>query len=232
LLVLCKTASSLAYGVLLVPLVRFAKPKLQIKVAMILVTIALTYPITRAAQLVPTQAIFNFAASISPSRAESLQIRFTNEEQLLHRASHRFFFGWGRYGRNRIYDEYGNDVSYTDGRWIITMGDFGFIGFLAEFGLLALPIFRAASALRFVASPKDKVLFTALSLILAINMFDLLPNSPLRPWTWLLTGALLGQAEGLRALARRKRSDWMPNLSPANSPSHVVPSVRRTGSEV
>lgn len=31
-----------------------------------------------------------------------------------------------------------------DGQWIITMGSFGFVGFVATFGLLAVPIFCAA----------------------------------------------------------------------------------------
>src|SRR5205807_10200386 len=90
-------------------------------------------------------------------------------------------------------------------------GQFGLFGFLAEFGLLALPVFRAASALRFAESMPERVFLAALSLILAVNVVDLLPNSGLNPWTWLLAGALLGRAEELRALARqRPRSSFAP----------------------
>ena len=111
---------------------------------------------------------------------------------MLERASQRIMFGWGRWGRSRIYDEWGNDISVTDGRWIITLGQFGILGFLAEFGLLALTVFRAASALRFAESERDSVFLAALALIIAINMIDLLPNASLSPWTWLLAGALAG----------------------------------------
>ena len=114
-------------------------------------------------------------------------------------------FGWGRWGRSRIYDEWGNDIGVTDGRWIITLGQFGIFGFLAEFGLLALTVFRAASALRFAESERDSVFLGALALIIAINMIDLLPNASLSPWTWLLAGALLGRAEALRGAARQLR---------------------------
>ena len=95
----------------------------------------------------------------------------------------------------------GHDVSVTDGRWIITFGQFGLFGFFAEFGLLALPIFRAAAALKYTepARDNDKVFLAALALILAINIFDLIPDLGLQPWTWLLSGALLGRAEGLSA---------------------------------
>ncbi len=212
-LILCKTLSALAYGVVLVPLVRFAKPKLQVKIAVALVSVALLYPILRVENLVPTDLILRLAASVSTERADSLNTRFTNEDQLLERASQRFLFGWGRFGRDRIYDDFGNDISLADGRWIITMGQFGLIGFLAEFGLLALPVFRALSALRLTPSFNDKVFLAALTLILAINVFDLLPNSPLRPWTWLVAGALLGRAESVRAFARRQRNSLTQNLN-------------------
>ena len=149
--------------------------------------------------------MIEIANTISTDRAESLKTRFDNEDQLLQRASQRFLFGWGRWGRSRIYDKNsGKDLSITDGRWIIDIGQFGLFGFLAEFGLLVLPIFRAASALKFAGSINDKVNLAALALILATSVVDLLPNSGLMPWTWLLAGALLGRAEALRQRSRER----------------------------
>jgi hypothetical protein len=204
-LLLCKTLGALIYGCVLVPLVRFAKPRTQLRVALVLVTFSLAYPMLRFADFVPTRSIVDVATSISADRASSLKTRFDNEDQLLARASQRFFFGWGRWGRARVYEEEtGKDVSITDGRWVITIGQFGLFGFFAEFGLLALPVFRAASALRFAESIHDRINLAALALILAINIVDLLPNSGLTPWTWLLTGALLGRTEAL-SIATRER---------------------------
>ena len=37
-----------------------------------------------------------------------------------------------------------------------------------------------------------------MSLILAFNVFDMLPNATLTPLTWLMAGALTGYAERLR----------------------------------
>ena len=54
------------------------------------------------------------------------------------------------------------------------MGTFGIVGFLAEFGLLALPVFRISSALRFAATTKEKIFLAALTVILAINLIDLI----------------------------------------------------------
>src|SRR5262249_16447535 len=148
ILVLCKTFGALLYGTVLVPLVRFAKPRSQMRVALVLVTIALLYPALRIANVFPANSMVGMAAEVNAERASSLRVRFDQEQQLLQHAFDRFAFGWGRWGRSRVYDkEAGIDISKTDGRWIITMGQFGFFGLLAEFGLLALPIFRAASAL-------------------------------------------------------------------------------------
>jgi hypothetical protein len=229
-LVMCKTVSSLVYGIFLVPLVRFAKPKMQMRIALALVTLALLYPTLRSSGFVPTERAVELAESVSADRAKSLKDRFDNENILLDHARRRFWFGWGRWGRNRVFDVWGNDISLTDGTWIITIGEFGFVGFMTLFGLLALPVFRVASALRYTRSNNEKVFLAALSLILAINIFDLLPNSPLRPWTWLLAGALLGQAEALQAFARRQRVSWQSNQPPgpiAQPEARTAPGLAR-----
>ncbi len=199
-LVLCKSLGSLVYGAVLIPLVRFTSQRLQLFAALALVTIALAYPLMRAADLFPTTDIVDMARSISVDRAGSLKFRVENEDRLLAHAWERFYFGWGRFGRNRVYDEEtGRDLSVTDGRWIITMGQFGIVGFLAEFGLLALAVVRAAGSLRYAADPNERIALAALALIVAVNIVELLPNASISPWTWLLAGALLGRAEDLRS---------------------------------
>ena len=208
-LLLCKSLGSVVYAAVAVPLVRFASPRIQLRVAVALVSIALFYPTLRATDLFPTTFLVTWATSMSDERAESLKFRFDQEQALLDHAWKRFSFGWGRFGRNRIYDEEsGRDLSITDGRWIVTMGQFGFFGFLAEFGLLVLPVFRAAKSLRYADSVQDQVFLAALSLILAINVVDLLPNSSLSPFTWLIAGTLLGRSEAIRSAARKRRAQW------------------------
>ena len=205
MLVLCKTGGALVYGAVLVSLVRFVSPRWQLRVACILTAIALSYPMLRVTNVFPTKWLLEIAASVSTERSDSLKTRFDNEEQLLNHAWQRVWVGWGRFGRNRVFDaESGRDVSITDGYWIITMGTFGLIGFMARFGLLAVAVFRAAGALKYGQTIKDKGHLAALGLIVAINIVDLLPNSTITPWTWLLVGALLGRAELLRAVARRR----------------------------
>jgi len=200
-LVVCKSWAALLYGLFLVPLVRIARPRVQIAAAVTIASIALSYPVIRYLDLFPEQALLELTTELIPDRAYSLQTRFKNEDQLLARASERFLFGWGRYGRNRIYSEdTGINTSLTDGRWILTIGTWGIFGFVAEFGLLALVVFRAGSACK-LASPNEQIFLAALSLICAITLFEQLPNASIRPWTWLIAGALLGRSEVLQAKA-------------------------------
>ena len=206
ILLLFRSLGALIYGFALVPLVAFTKPKLQLRFAAILVSIALLYPLLRSFDLFPVQTFNELANSISSERAQSMETRFDNENSLLDRASQRLLLGWGRYGRSRIYDDYGKDVSLTDGQWIITLGQFGVVGFLAEFGLLALGVFRAVKLVGSNVDPKALLPFAAISLIVAVNILDLLPNSGLQPWTWLLSGAVLGRGEALLALSRKKKA--------------------------
>lgn len=206
ILVLCKTLGSLIYGAMLIPMVCFTNTKIQARIAVLLATIALCYPLLRMTDLVPTKAIGGWIAGISPDRADSLEFRFDQEKQLLDRTTSRLFFGWGRFGRSLVYNQDGRDISTTDGEWIVTLGTFGLVGFIAQFGLLALPIYRAASALKYAWPAQNKIYLAALVLISAITMFDLLLNSGgLSTWTWLISGSLLGHAEGLRATARERQ---------------------------
>ena len=125
ILVLCKAGNALVYAFVLVPLVRWANPRLQLRVASILVIIALAYPILRVADLIPTTSILEAARAVDTDRADSLATRFYHEHLLLDRAWQRPWFGWGRFGRGRVYDSDGTDISLTDGYWINVLSDFG-----------------------------------------------------------------------------------------------------------
>jgi hypothetical protein len=200
ILALCKSFGATVYALCLVPLIRFGSAKLQVRVAFLLALLALSYPLLRSQDLVPTSLIVQAVDAISPDRAESIKTRFENEDALLSRASERLLFGWGGFGRNRVYSEdSGRDTSLTDGRWILSMGNYGLLGFLAEFGLLGIGVFRAWKVFAKVQRREDRMLMAALALMVAINIVELLPNSTLIPFTWLLAGSLVGRTEAYAA---------------------------------
>ena len=200
IIVLAKSLGALIFVVMLVPLVVFFGPITQIKIAIVIGLLATAYPILKGAGAVPQDRLLASAASIDPDRAASLQFRFDNEQVLLDRAYIKPVFGWGSWGRNHILDPVsGNILTVTDGRWIIVIGVYGWVGFLAEFGLLVLPL---CLLWREAIAPREKpvsLLIAPLSLILAINILDMIPNATLTPLTWMVAGALTGYAEQLRA---------------------------------
>lgn len=201
-LILCKAAGSLVYLLVFGPVIRFLSPKRQVTLAVTLAVIGLCYPILRTSNLFPTIELVNLASSVSEDRAASLKTRFDQEDQLLAHASDRFYFGWGRFGRSRVYDEYGKDITLTDGRWIITFGTFGALGFLAEFGLLVIPILKMAKSLRFSRSHRERHLLAATTVILAVSVVEQLPNDCLNAWIWLIAGAVSAQADRLRLMTK------------------------------
>jgi hypothetical protein len=204
-LLLCKTLSAAVYAVTLIPIVRWAKPRIQFRVASLLVIVALVYPLLRAGDMVPTNSVVGAANAVSTDRGESLRTRFENEDRLLDHALKRPWFGWGRFGRERVYaNEEGDFKTIEDGQWIIQLGTSGLVGFIAQFGLLAFSVLRAATALKFAQAGRESEYLAALGLVVAISIFNLLPNSTYLPWTWLLAGALLGRAEALSAMSQKR----------------------------
>lgn len=197
-LVLCKSMASLLYGAYAFFLIRFTNTKFQLRIAVLLVIVTLLYPTMSILKIVPYQQIVNFASSIDESRAESLEFRFDNEAILVEHGAEKFFFGWGGWGRNRVYDtETGSNISVTDGRWIITFGQFGWLGFIAEFGLLAVTVLRAYKASKLTSNKKELNLLAAHAILVSLIMLDQIPNATLEPWLWLLAGILLGRSENI-----------------------------------
>ena len=161
---------------------------------------AIAYPLFKGLDLLPVEAMLEQIAAISEERAGSLRFRFVNEDILKERAMLKPLFGWGSWGRNHILDPVsGNLLTVTDGRWIIVIGVYGWIGFLAEFCLLTLPIFLMLRESKASYGADITPYAGVISLLLAINVFDMIPNATLTPLTWRFCGALLGYAETLRA---------------------------------
>jgi hypothetical protein len=198
LLVLCKSLASLVYGIVLLPVVLLMPARWQIRLAVTFAVVAVVYPMLRNFGVVPLDAILAQAEAFSPERAQSLGFRFANEQQLLDRAAEKPLFGWGGWGRNLVRDaETGVILSIPDGRWIIVFGTFGWLGYVCEFGLLALPLFLMGIYMRRNGDAALSPFVAPLTLILGITMMDMLLNATLTPFTWLTAGAILGYTEKL-----------------------------------
>lgn len=203
MVIMCKSVGPLVYAAGVLPLVLLFGPRVQIGVAAGLGCVVMLYPLLRGAHVVPLDYILHLADGFSADRAHSLQFRIENEELLLARAQERPLFGWGGYGRNFLHDPInGQIVNIADGAWIIVLGIYGWIGYLAEFGLTALPLFLLGREALLKNTSAFSPFVAGLALILAANMVDLLPNATHIPFTWLMSGALLGEAERLARLRK------------------------------
>ncbi|WP_298857714.1 hypothetical protein [uncultured Sulfitobacter sp.] len=197
-LLACKSAASIAYGMILVPLIYFAPRRWLVLLATLFALIAVTYPMLRNVGAIPTDAIVAKVAEFNPDRAQSLGYRFNNEEQLLERAAEKPAFGWSGWGRSLVRDaEDGEILTIPDGRWIIVFGSFGWLGYIAEFGLLALPLLLLGGYILRNRRAELSPYIGAVGLILGITLIDMLLNATLTPFTWLTAGAVLGYVERL-----------------------------------
>jgi hypothetical protein len=227
-LLLCKSMASIVYASAAVALLLFARPKSQLRVAVFLAGVTLAYPVLRMQDWFPVEEVLSAAEVMGPARHESLAFRFDNEEVLLDKARERLLFGWGEYGRNRIYDEEeGYDTTVADGFWIITMGSRGMVGFIGIFGLLAASVFLAARAFPHIPNGRNRAMLAGLALIVAFSLVDLLPNGRFSYIPIFLSGALAGLARGLREEAvgersySRRRRRAGPPLTPATPPGEL-----------
>lgn len=214
MLVLCRSVGPWALALVVAPLVLFFGPRMQLRIAAMMALTAMAYPLLRGSGIVPAEALVRFIAGLSPDRAESLAYRFTNEDILLERAADKPLFGWGAWGRNLVYDpETGEALTISDGQWIITIGQSGWLGYIATFGLLCLPLFALWWRYRQVPNTQIPAQVGLLALLLGANVVDLLPNATLIPFTWLLAGALLGHAELQAERTRPARIDKLRQSS-------------------
>lgn len=199
MVLVCKSAGAIVFTILAVPLLLFVNRRLIVILAAVIAILVVIYPVLRGAHLVPLQAIMDMAAGFSPDRAGSLNFRIMNEELLLDHAARKPWFGWGGFNRSFLHDEItGRTTVIADGAWIIVLGMNGWVGYIASFGLLALPLIRLAwVAVR--RTGEISLYATALALILAINLLDMLPNATEVPLTWAIAGALFGYVDLLRS---------------------------------
>jgi hypothetical protein len=220
----CKSYGAIIYSLAVAPLILLFSRRVVRLVVLVLALGVVAYPTSRATGWFPTQDLVSFFARIDGERAFSLGFRFNQEDELLRRAGERPTFGWGTFGRNRVYAAWGQDVSITDGYWVIALGIWGFLGFAGFFAILVVPL------LRYVwNSPRmpwtSQVLVGSLALVVVISTVDLLPNARSDHLPVAYAGALFSLA-GALAVARRRsglpRGARRPHMGASTGPASVA----------
>ena len=223
ILVMCKSVAAIGYGLLLAPVVAWMRPRGVHLVALGLASVVILYPLLRTQDWVPTQAIVDTAASMSERRADSLLTRFDNEDRMLAHNWERFFFGWGGYGRGRVYDPRdGRDITLTDGQWMILLSTGGFMEWACFYTLLLWPVFLALTRLPRIRGP-DAILMACLLLVISTFALDHLLNGFFMNFPFVLSGAaitllkLLPREES--EVTRAGGEPATPSRTPGSDPS-------------
>lgn len=162
---------------------------------LLLVLLPLLYIATRSTGIFSGEAVVDAIAAVQPDRAASLQFRLENENILLEKARQRILLGWGGWGRARVYNDLGEDISVTDGLWIIVFGNHGLFGLLALTGVMLLPpmlLLRRVPVTRW-ADP-EVAPAAALAVLLALYMTDCLLNAMVNPMFVLVAGGITSAA--------------------------------------
>ena len=189
-----------AYGYLLYGLiVLFSAKWLHTSLPLLLLAAGIIYYLyTSATGHFNSEGIIALIADlVNPERAESLQYRFENEVVLASHARDRLLFGWGGWGRNRLYEENWHgifeDVAITDSLWILAFGINGLVGLVSLITSLMLPIFCFCfnyPAKKWLEPKIAPVAVLAVTLLLFV--LDCLLNDMFNPVFPLISGGLSG----------------------------------------
>jgi hypothetical protein len=184
-----------------------------------LIAVAPAYIALRASGIWHGEGVVPLVSMIDEGRAGSFAFRLDNENILTQKALQRPIFGWGQWGRSRVYDEWGRDISTTDGLWIIELGAHGFVGLISVFLALLLPlsltVYRC-HVRRLVSS--DGAALLALAVITSLFAIDCLPNGQFNPIFVLAGGGvasvvLTGHTLGSRVANQLAGNPAAPRIS-------------------
>jgi hypothetical protein len=168
------------------------------------------------------EPVISMATMLGKDRSGSLKFRMDNENMLAAKARQRPLFGWGNWGRERVYDEWGRDLSITDGLWIIQLGANGVVGLTGCFTTMLLPLAMLTTrvpARRLTTAQMAPAI--ALAVLGSLYAIDCLSNAMINPVFTLANGAVISFA----VTGTRERVPTMKEL-PRSGNAEAVPPRR------
>lgn len=145
------------------------------------------------------QIISSLEEIVPQERLASLEFRFNNEELLVDKAREKLVFGWGGWGRNKVYDYNWDDelvdISVTDSLWIIAFGEKGLVGLSSLFLSFFLPVICFVKKYPTAYWLNRKVAPAAvLAVVIMLYTLDCLFNAMVNPNFILACGGIAGLA--------------------------------------
>ena len=198
--VLCRSTGAyvlLVIGLVLIFLSNWLRTALPVLLLLLFMCIYLY--INSMTETYFTDQLVTVMSKVFPEeRVQSAEFRFNNEEILADKARQSIVFGWGGYGRNRVYarDWKGDlvDITVTDSLWIIAFGVNGIVGLSSITASMLLPV-ASLFVLRYPASTwshRKIAPVAVLAVILALYMLDCILNAMTNPIFALTSGGISG----------------------------------------
>lgn len=208
---LTKSVGAIALMILGIALVRGTKVLGRTILLWALVVIPVLYVGTRMSGIWSGENLVEFSRLyLGEDRASSLQARFDNEDRLITRAMERPILGWGGHGRSRVYNEYGRDITLSDGLWVIYLGTEGMVGLAA---LLLTFLVPQVGILLKTRGPQWRLpgmqLVAASVVFCGLFLIDSLLNSNPNPVYFMLIGGLSGFSAIRRTSALEEASAYL-----------------------
>lgn len=198
MIVVCNSFGALIYGIIIIFFELFLSTRWHVRLSAALCVIVLLFPLMRSTDLFPMETLIEWSSAIDENRGTSLAYRYGNEKLGLEKANERPLFGWGGSGRSHVYETLmGVPLTVYDGQWILVFLDRGYMGFIPIFSLLVLPVFVAYRRINRIRNEQERILIANLSMLVAINAIDLLPNGFFYHLQYFYSGSLLGLVTGM-----------------------------------
>jgi hypothetical protein len=205
-------------GISVLLMTRWPKTRLP---ALLLILAAPAYMAVRSAGDWSGDLLLEAANVMSHARADSLAYRLKMEGMLTQKAMEQPLLGWGGWNRSHVYDLFDHhDRTVADGLWIITLGQFGFIGLAALTILISGPgllLWRRVPT-RFWTDPACAAA-VGLGVITALYMVDSLFNATFNPVASLAVGAVASLGGLSKSVFSRQSLARQGSARPAAGPA-------------
>lgn len=228
-LVLSRNFGALLMALMLLPVLWFCNMRIQVWLAVAITCFTLIFPALRQTSIVTMERPVALIEQYFPERGQSLAFRIRNENKFLERIKEKPISGWGLWARWRVWDPTtGRSASTSDGRWASVLGERGWLGYIAYFGILSMPILLLPGSIR--RQPMSRAT-TGIGLIMAATLFYQLPNNTIRPITLITVGALAGYVRYLSSSDEAAKPNFEQLSHARCGPSYTRfnPSGRRRG---
>jgi len=188
----------------------------RLKVALLVLILLPTGYITLRTIGWEGQEMVQAVSFLGEERAGSLNMRLENDTIIAERAMERPIFGWGGWGRWRVKNEFGIDITVSDSWWAILLGTTGIFGLVAAYGTFIAPMFiliRRKTQRRIFEGAQGAAWAIGLALLLFVldTLANAMPNS-----SFMLAAGVMASFV-VNKQRRPRRSQATPSQPPNNS---------------